>query len=283
MTAASFAADVPARGATSPPTAIRMAIIDDDSGFLQVVAKRLEARQWEYGVLAAVAPVDALVAMRLHAVVVDLSLAGRAAWSYLEALCARLPGLALVVCTRPVPVSERVRGLRLGVDDWITKPCHPEELVARVEAVVRRRKPAGARADHRPIAAGELEIRADRFQAFVDGVPAELTRREFELLELLARAAGDVLERDEIYQRVWGYSMVHGDRSVDVLVHKLRHKLEVVSPGWRYIHTHFGIGYRFAAQRAGPVPADETEIPSTLVSPADMERRRDDLLEVIPS
>ena len=81
------------------------------------------------------------------------------------------------------------------------------------------------------------------------GVSADLTRREFELIQLLADARGQVMQREEIYQRVWGYAMVHGDRSVDVFVRKLRQKLEKVSPGWRYIHTHFGIGYRFTPER----------------------------------
>jgi DNA-binding response OmpR family regulator len=72
-------------------------------------------------------------------------------------------------------------------------------------------------------------------------------------------AEGQVLERGEIYERVWGYAMVHGDRSVDVFVRKLRQKLERASPGWRYIHTHFGVGYRFAAEpRETPDPADIT-------------------------
>ena len=93
-----------------------------------------------------------------------------------------------------------------------------------------------------------MEIRADQFQAFVGGASVELTRREFELIQLLAEAEGQVLQREEIYQRVWGYAMVHGDRSVDVFVRKLRSKLEKASPEWRYIHTHFGIGYRFAAE-----------------------------------
>ena len=95
---------------------------------------------------------------------------------------------------------------------------------------------------------GEVEVRPDQFQAFVGGVSADLTRREFELIQLLAAAEGRVLEREEIYQRVWGYAMARGDRSVDVFVRKLRQKLERASPGWRYIHTHFGIGYRFAAE-----------------------------------
>jgi DNA-binding winged helix-turn-helix (wHTH) protein len=82
----------------------------------------------------------------------------------------------------------------------------------------------------------------------------DLTRREFELIELLAGAEGRVLEREEIYQRVWGYAMARGDRSVDVFVRKLRQKLESASPEWRYIHTHFGVGYRFAPQPADGEP-----------------------------
>jgi DNA-binding response OmpR family regulator len=66
-----------------------------------------------------------------------------------------------------------------------------------------------------------------------------------------------VIPRERIYERVWGYSMAHGDRSVDVFVRKLRKKLEAASPGWRYLHTHFGVGYRFDAQEATESPADE--------------------------
>ena len=80
------------------------------------------------------------------------------------------------------------------------------------------------------VEAGELEIRSDQFQAFVGSAAVDLTRREFELIQLLAGDAGRVLEREEIYQRVWGYAMAHGDRSVDVFVRKLRQKLERASP-----------------------------------------------------
>jgi DNA-binding response OmpR family regulator len=104
------------------------------------------------------------------------------------------------------------------------------------------------------VLAGEVEIRADQYQAFVGGKSIDLTRREFELIELLAGAEGRVLEREEIYERVWGYAMARGDRSVDVFVRKLRQKLEAASPEWRYIHTHFGVGYRFAAEPADGMP-----------------------------
>jgi DNA-binding response OmpR family regulator len=235
--------------AAAPP--LRLAVIDTDSGFLQVLTKRLERLGWEHRVLGTAVPVEEVVAMRLGALVIDLGALGPVGWEYLEKICARLPGLAVVVCTGQSTVAQRVRGLRMGADDWLSKPCHPEELIARVEAVVRRRRRSESRADGRPIAAGELEIRADRFQGYVDGHSIELTRREFELIELLAGAEGRVLEREEIYQRVWGYAMARGDRSVDVFVRKLRQKLEKASPGWRYIHTHFGVGYRFAAEALG--------------------------------
>jgi DNA-binding response OmpR family regulator len=159
-------------------------------------------------------------------------------------------------------VAQRVRGLRLGADDWITKPCHPEEVIARVQGVARRRRRSTGRTESKPLMAGEVEIRSDQFQAFVGGHGLDLTRREFELIELLAAAEGRVLEREEIYSRLWGYAMVRGDRSVDVFVRKLRQKLEKASPQWRYIHTHFGIGYRFAAESLEVVGLED--VPSSV-------------------
>jgi DNA-binding response OmpR family regulator len=209
--------------------------------------------------------------MRLSAVIVDLAVLGPTCWEWLERLCTELPELPVVVCTGSSTVAQRVRGLRLGADDWLTKPCHPEELIARVEAVVRRRRRLESPQDSLPILAGEVEIHHDQYQAFVAGNSIDLTRREFELIELLAGSGGRVLEREFIYQRLWGYSMVRGDRSVDVFVRKLRQKLERVSPDWRYIHTHFGIGYRFAAEPVGGShqPSEELVALDALVAPSE--------------
>jgi DNA-binding response OmpR family regulator len=253
-------------------TPLRIAVLDRDTGFLQVLSKRLDRLGWEYRVVGGAVPVQTMVSMRLSAVVVDLAGLGAQGWEWLERVCAELPGLGVVVCTGQSTVAQRVRGLRLGADDWVSKPCHPEEVIARVEAVVRRRRRSEPRRETVALASGEVEIKPDQFQAFVAGQSIELTRREFELIELLASAEGRVLEREEIYQRVWGYAMARGDRSVDVFVRKLRQKLEKASPGWRYIHTHFGIGYRFAAEPDGdgslpgevPVAVDE---PGPAVTP----------------
>jgi DNA-binding response OmpR family regulator len=250
-------APLPARrDPVSSTGTMRLGIIDADSGFVHVFARRLEALGWEYRVLAAPARVDDLVAMRLACLIVDPALLGPDAWEYLDTVARELPALGLIVHTARSSVAQRVRGLRLGADDWVNKPCHPEEMIARVEAVVRRRRRAEAAQTRQSVTAGELEIRPDQFQVFADGRSIELTRREFELIELLAGAEGRVLEREEIYQRVWGYAMAHGDRSVDVFVRKLRRKLQSASPGWAYIHTHFGIGYRFAPEPAEAAGAD---------------------------
>jgi DNA-binding response OmpR family regulator len=266
MTASASADDRGAPAAASDPApsasaSLRIAVLDRDSGFIQVLSKRVDRLGWEHRVLASPVPAEAVVPMRLSALVVDLAVLGPQAWSWLERLCAALPELGIVVCTGPSTVAQRVRGLRLGADDWVTKPCHPEEVIARVQSVVRRRR-STSRTETTPVVAGDLVIRSDRFQAFVGEHSVDLTRREFELIELLAAGDGRVLEREEIYSRLWGYTMVRGDRSVDVFVRKLRQKLEKASPGWRYIHTHFGIGYRFAAESLEVV--DPNDVPSSV-------------------
>jgi DNA-binding winged helix-turn-helix (wHTH) protein len=106
------------------------------------------------------------------------------------------------------------------------------------------------------VIAGEIEVRPDLFQDFARGTSIDLTRREFELIQLLAAAEGRVLEREEIYRRVWGYTMAHGERSIDVFVRKVRSKLQRASPHWSYIHTHFGVGYRFSAEHNGDDTVD---------------------------
>ncbi|HEY8624776.1 MAG TPA: response regulator transcription factor [Solirubrobacteraceae bacterium] len=247
---------------TSPwrASAIRVALIDDDSGLVTVLDRRFAALGWDRRLLSCASGPDQLAVLRIHALIVNPALTGI---DYVERTAAALPGLAILVCSGPAPVADRVRALRGGADDWVTKPCHPEELIARVQAVLRRRR-TGELPEHEEIlVAGELSIRPDRFDAYVDEEPASLSRKEYELLKQLAIVGGRVLEREEIYQRVWGYTMARGDRSVDVFVRKLRQKLERVSPDWHYVHTHFGVGYRFAAapsETAAPQPAAEPSV-----------------------
>lgn len=245
----------------SPPAAAarRVALIDDDSGLLTVLERRFSALGWEWRSVGYSMGPDQLAALRLHALIVNPALTGL---DYVERVASALPGLGLIACSAPVPVADRVRGLRGGADDWVTKPCHPDELIARVEAILRRRRAGEGPSERAMMTAGELSIRPDRFDAYVGDTSAGLSRKEYELLSHLAAAGGRVLEREHIYQRVWGYTMARGDRSVDVFVRKLRQKLERVSPEWRYVHTHFGVGYRFAAE------SDTATVPEPVREPA---------------
>lgn len=256
--------------AGAPP--LRVGVIDADSGFVKVFAKRMESAGWQYRLLTTAIPPADLVAMKVNAIVFDPAVIDGDYWTYLEKITGLLPDLGVIVCSFGSSVPERVRGLRIGADDWVTKPCHPEEVMARVESVCRRRRRLSAPVGVGPVVVGEVEIRADQFQAFVSGQSLDLTRREFELVALLAERRGEVLPREAIYQGVWGYAMAHGDRSVDVFIRKLRQKLEAKSPGFTYIHTHFGVGYRFAAESVAgseePVAAAAPEHRLDEVGPA---------------
>jgi DNA-binding response OmpR family regulator len=108
-----------------------------------------------------------------------------------------------------------------------------------------------ASARERALLYGNLEIRPDEVQALAAGRRVGLTVREFQVLLVLAEREDRVLRRADIYSQVWGGEMKHRDRSVDVFVRKVRNKLTQASPGWAYIHTHFGVGYRFAATPLG--------------------------------
>lgn len=96
---------------------------------------------------------------------------------------------------------------------------------------------------------GELEVHPTEFLAYANGRVVMLTRKEQQLLATMMRHQGRILSREELYALVWGRKMRPGDRTVDVFVRKLRVRLEEVLPGWKFIHTHFGFGYRFAAER----------------------------------
>jgi DNA-binding response OmpR family regulator len=213
---------------------LNVTILDCDSGFLVVLANRLERLGWKHRVLSPRMSAKTLASIEADVLIVDLALLGAQRWKWLARICEQRPDVRVIVCAGASTVAERVCALRLGADDWLSKPCHPEELIARVEVVTAHRRRPELRALE-PVTIGEVEIRPDQYQAFVRGCSVGLTRREYQLIELLSRADGEVL---------WGTEMIRNDRSVDVFVHKLRRKLELASPRWRYVHTDFGIGYR---------------------------------------
>jgi DNA-binding response OmpR family regulator len=183
--------------------------------------------------------------------VIDLMLPGIDGWRITED--ARAEGLQVPVIVVSARGSEqdKVHALRLGADDYLAKPFGMAELVARVQAVLRRTRLVATPDERRePIEAPGLLIDPDLHCALLNGHDAGLTALEFRLLYALASERGRALTRDQLQQRVWGVPYRPRDRSVDVCVRKLREKLDRRSTGYTYIHTHYGVGYRF-----DPIPA----------------------------
>jgi DNA-binding response OmpR family regulator len=189
--------------------------------------------------------------------VIDLMLPGLDGWAVTEAIRQERIGVPILVVSARASEHDKVHTLGIGADDYLAKPFGMRELVARVKALLRRAQPAPVDPRAAPIVVDGLRIDPDLRRAFVatDASADEsawpdagLTATEFRLLLTLARQEGRVMSRDELQQRVWGMPYRHRDRTVDVCVRKVREKLDRRSPAWDYVHTHYGIGYRFAAE-----------------------------------
>src|SRR5215210_2802870 len=137
---------------------IRFVLIDPEMAFVRVVVRRADALDWQHRVLTAPPRMDDLAAMRPGAVVIDAEACPDGPWDFVASASDAIPEVGLLVVAHQSTVSERVRALRLGADDWITKPVHPEEVVARIQAVVRRRMSLALQTDSEPLVTGELRI-----------------------------------------------------------------------------------------------------------------------------
>jgi DNA-binding response OmpR family regulator len=151
---------------------------------------------------------------------------------------------AIILLTARGEESDRVVGLRLGADDYVVKPFSPAELVARVDAVLRRVEPIAER--ERPLRFDALEIDPSGRRVLLDGQPLELTQREFELLLFLASHPGQAFTRDQLMEQVWQYTFYIDTSTVTVHIRRLRTKLEPDPAQPRFIQTVWGVGYRFA-------------------------------------
>jgi two-component system response regulator RegX3 len=140
---------------------------------------------------------------------------------------------------------DKVVGLEIGADDYVTKPYSPRELVARVRAVLRRQVADPPEAAVPSLAVGPVRMDVDRHVVTVDGEPVQLPLKEFELLELLLRNAGRVLTRGQLIDRIWGADYVGDTKTLDVHVKRLRSKVEPSPSTPRHIVTVRGLGYKF--------------------------------------
>ena len=175
-------------------------------------------------------------------IVLDVGLPGTDGVAVVETLRSRGVTVPVLMLSARTSVDDRVTGLAAGADDYLVKPFALAELVARLRALLRRipaEPPPG-------LTVGPLTVDPARRRATVDGEAVELTRREFDLLETLARNAGIVLSRERLLEIVWGYDFAVDTNVVDVFVSQLRRKLEA-GGGARLVHTVRGIGFTLEA------------------------------------
>lgn len=150
----------------------------------------------------------------------------------------------VLMLTARTEETDKLLGLGLGADDYLTKPFSPRELVARVKAILRRGLEAGEAVGDQIVRAGDFEIDPNRYVATVSGRTLDLTSREFEILRQLAARPGMVFTREKLLEMVWGYDFFGDPRVVDVHVAKLRKKVEKDPAKPRYIKTVRGVGYK---------------------------------------
>lgn len=231
------------------PLRIAALLVDDDARLGKLVAEYLG--QHEIDVI--VAPdgergLRALDEKRYDVVLLDLMLPkidGLEVCRRIRAL-PRHGGIPIVMLTAKGDDVDRIVGLELGADDYLPKPFNPRELLARIRAVLRRYGPAAV--ETQKFRSGDLEIDFGAREVTVDGKRQVLTHFEFELLALMARAAGRVLSREQLMEALKGEEFESFDRSIDVHVSKLRAKIETDPKSPRHIKTVRGVGYVLARE-----------------------------------
>jgi len=218
-------------------------VVDDERNIVELARMYLEAEG--YRVVTAADGREALAqvrAARPALVVLDLMLPELDGWE----VCRRLRAesdLPIIMLTARSDDVDKIVGLELGADDYLTKPFNPRELVARVRAVLRRAAPTVK--GERPITLGRLTIDPAGREVTIGGRPVRLRAKEFDLLYTLARHRGIVLTRDQLLDLVWGYDFYGQTRTVDVHIGQLRRKLKGSGV---HIETVHGIGYKLVAQ-----------------------------------
>jgi two-component system, OmpR family, alkaline phosphatase synthesis response regulator PhoP len=226
----------------------RILVVDDDREIVRLVRAYLE--QSGYEVLTAYDGETALHCLRRERpdlMLLDLMLPGRDGLDVTRVVRGdvNMAAMPIIMLTARVEDHDKIVGLELGADDYVTKPFKPGEVIARVRAVLRRAQ--GEAAPSRVIQVGDIVIDLDRHQVQVESQTVHLTPTEFGLLRALAEQPGHALTRQEMIERGLGYNYEGLDRTVDSHVKNLRRRLDEAGGAAHYIETVFGVGYRLAA------------------------------------
>lgn len=220
----------------------RILIVDDEPSILLAVQDELAFEGFEvHSAADGPSALTKVRELRPEVLLLDLMLPGMNGFEVCKQLRAEMPGLWIIMLTVRGQEVDRVMGLELGADDYVTKPFSLRELVARVKVGLRRQSNNGAQALQ---SFGDIEIDFQSHRVLKDGTETELTRKEFEILELLVRRAGEVVTRDEFLDKLWGEEVYVTHRVIDTHMAALRKKLEDDPNNPKHILSVRGIGYR---------------------------------------
>jgi two-component system response regulator ResD len=227
------------------PLQAHILVIEDDQHIQEMLKYTLESETYRVSsAFSGREGMDLFEQMTPDLVLLDIMLPDLDGWEVLERI--RLRGSTpVIMLTAKGEVEDKIKGLNLGSDDYITKPFSPGELLARIRAVLRRVEPESKKVMSWP----NLTIHRDERLVKAKGQPVTLTRKEFDLLLYLATHKGQVISREHLLSKIWDYAYLGDTRTVDTHVKRLREKLESRTAPYRYIRTVWGSGYTFEVMR----------------------------------
>jgi len=224
----------------------RILVIEDDPDISGLVRLHLSDAGYEVELDAdGGSGLDRALGTTFDLVVLDIMLPGVDGLEICRCLRTEKPGLAILMLTARTTELDRVLGLEMGADDYLTKPFSVRELVARVKAIFRRMEVFDAPPKPEKLSHGPVEIDTDARRVLIDGEAVELTAREFDLLSFFAHNPGRVFTRGQLLDQVWGYTHSGYEHTVNTHINRLRGKLETDPAHPKFILTVWGVGYRF--------------------------------------
>ena len=225
----------------------RLLLVEDEPSLALLLADRLEREG--YSVMSVdngTAAISSALRLPLDVIVLDVMIPGRNGFEVCRELRSQGLNVPILMLTARGEVRDRVEGLKTGADDYLTKPFDTSELLARIEALLRRSK--GAAATSAIYQFGAVQVNTRRREVSRDGELITLSAKEYQLLCYLLERPGVVVSRDELLEQVWGYRAATTTRTVDVHLAQLRSKLEADPKQPRYLLTAHGSGYKFVKE-----------------------------------
>lgn len=222
-------------------------IVDDDQEIVVAIARNLEAEGYRtYRAYDGLQALEIIAQERIHLVILDIMMPN------LDGLSATMrirdqKNIPIILLSAKSEDSDKILGLTMGADDYITKPFSPPELLARVKSQLRRYMKLGDRTglcDGERITLGGLLLDLEQKQLYVDGDPVKLTATEYKIVQLLMKNPGRVFSAEEIYERVWGTDAYSVENTVMVHIRRIREKIEITPREPRYLKVVWGIGYK---------------------------------------